>query len=288
MPPQIRPLYVVIAIIAVILISSTIFIVDQREQALVVQFGSPVRVVKEPGLNFKMPLAQEVIYFDKRILDLNAEPREIIASDQKRLIVDSFAKYRIVDPLKFYQSVRNEAGVRGRLNAILDSRLREVLGNVPLNTMLTGERSKVMHEIKQNVGREAQGFGIEVIDVRIMRTDLPQANSENIFRRMQTEREREAKEFRAQGAEEAQRIRSKADRDRTILLAEANKQAELLRGLGDGKATQIHAQAYQQDPDFYKFYRTMQAYREVLKTADTRMILSPDSEFLKFFKDLTN
>lgn len=284
---QIKPIYIILGAVLLLLINSTAFILDQREQALVVQFGEPVRVVKDPGLHFKIPFAQDLITFDKRILDLNADPRELIASDQKRLIVDSFAKYKIVDPLKFYQTVRNEAGMRTRLNAILDSRLREVLGSVPLQALLTGERTKIMHSIKQNVNSEAKSFGIDVVDVRIMRADLPPTNSEAIFLRMQTERQREAKEFRAQGAEEAQGIRSKADKDRTIILAEAQKQSDLMRGDGEGKAAEIHAAAYARDPEFYRFYRSLQAYRESLKNTDTSLILSPDSDFLKFFNDLT-
>jgi membrane protease subunit HflC len=282
-----KPIYLILAFICFLLLNGSMFILDQREQALVVQFGQPMRVVREPGLHFKIPFAQDLIVFDKRVLDLNADPKELIAADQKRLIVDSFAKYRIVDPLKFYQTVRNEAGMRVRLNAILDSRLREVLGSVPLQALLTGEREKIMQDIKQKVNQEAKSFGIDVVDVRIMRADLPPTNSEAIFLRMQTERQREAKEFRAQGAEESQRIRSRADKERTIILAEAQKQSSLLRGAGEGKSTEIYTEAYSRDPEFYRFYRTLQAYRETLKNTDTTLILSQDSEFLKFFNDLT-
>ena len=282
-----KPIYLILAFICLLVLNSAVFLLDQREQALVVQFGQPIRVVRDPGLNFKIPFAQDLIVFDKRVLDLNADPKELIAADQKRLIVDSFAKYRITDPLKFYQTVRNEAGMRVRLNAILDSRLREVLGSVPLQALLTGEREKIMQDIKQKVNQEAKSFGIDVVDVRIMRADLPLTNSEAIFLRMQTERQREAKEFRAQGAEESQRIRSRADKERTIILAEAQKQSSLLRGAGEGKSTEIYTEAYSRDPEFYRFYRTLQAYRETLKNTDTTLILSPDSEFLKFFNDLT-
>lgn len=284
---NIKPIYFIIGFLILITLNSTLFILDQREQALVVQFGQPIREIREPGLNFKIPFAQDLIRFDKRVLDLNADPKELIAADQKRLIVDSFAKYRIIDPLKFYQTVRNEAGMRARLNAILDSRLREVLGSVPLQALLTGERSQIMQDIKLKVNDEAKSFGIDVVDVRIMRADLPQTNSEAIFLRMQTERQREAKEFRAQGAEEAQRIRSRADKERTIILAEAQKQSDLLRGSGEGTAAKIHSDAYERDPEFYRFYRSLQAYRETLKNTDTSLILSPDSDFLSFFNDLT-
>ena len=283
-----KPIHFILLVLLVITLNSTLFILDQREQALVVQFGESMREVRTPGLHFKIPFAQDLIVFDKRVLDLNADPKELIAADQKRLIVDSFAKYRIVNPLQFYQTARNEAGMRVRLNAILDSRLREVLGSVPLQALLTGERGRIMQDIKQKVNEEAKSFGIEVVDVRIMRADLPQTNSEAIFLRMQTERQREAKEFRAQGAEEGQRIRSRADKERTVILAEAQKQASLLRGAGEGKAAEIHAEAYNKDPEFYRFYRSLQAYREVLKNTDTTLILSPDSEFLKFFNELTD
>jgi len=276
--------YILAALVIIFL--GSVYIVDETEQAIVLQFGEPQSGIKKAGLHFKRPFfLQNVVKMDKRILDLNAEPRELIAADQKRLIVDAFAKFRITNPLKFYQTVRNEFGIRTRLNSILDSRLREVLGSVPLSTLLTGERSDIMRQIKDNVNKETEGFGIDVVDVRIMRADLPEENSKAIFKRMQTEREREAKEFRAQGAEEAQRITSRAERDRTVLLAEAEKKAQILRGEGDAEATNIFAEAFGKDPEFFNFYRSMQAYRMTLKKENTSMILSPESDFLHLFSE---
>ena len=271
------------------LIPSTIFVVSQNEQALVLQFGKPIRVIKEPGLNFKTPFLQNVEYYEKRLLDFDADPKEVIAADQKRLIVDAFVRYRITDPLLFKQTVGDEMTMRSRLNAILESSLRQVVGSVPLSSVIAEKRPQIMHQIRTQVNAQAKGtaegnrgFGIDVVDVRIMRADLPAANSEGIYKRMQTEREREAKEFRAKGAEDAQKIRSQADKDRTILLAESESKAQIIRGEGDREASQIFAQAFGQDPDFYQFYRSMQAYRKALSAQDTTVVLSPDGEFLKY------
>lgn len=278
-----RMLYIVIGTVAFLLLISAVFIVDQRRQVLVLQFGEPVRVVKKAGIHLKLPFIQHLETFDNRLLALHAKPSEVIASDQKRIIVDAFVQYKINDPLKFYQTVRSETVASQRLNTFLDSGLRQVLGHHPLSALLTGERTAVMQAIAQEVGSKAAAFGIEVVDVRIMRADLPQKNSESIFLRMQTEREREAKEFRAQGAEEGQRIRSSADKERTIILAEAEKKAEILRGEGDAESTRIFAKAVGQDPEFYAFYRSLQAYRTAMKKDDTSIVLSPNSEFLKYF-----
>lgn len=264
---------------------TSVFIVEQRQQALVLQFGEVTRVIKEPGLKFKVPFIQKVSLFDNRVLNLSADEKEVIAKDQKRLIVTSFAKYRITNPLKFYQTVRDEAGVRSRLNSILDSSLRQILGEVPLATLLTGERSVIMKNIQQLVNTQSADFGIDVIDVRIMRADLPKENSEAIYRRMQTEREKEAKQFRAEGAEVAQQIKSRADKEAKILLAESQLKAQVTRGEGDGISSKIFADAFNQDPEFFNFYRSMQAYRTTLKKGDTTMVLSPDSEFLRFFNE---
>lgn len=285
------------------LFSTSAFVVEQTEQALVLQFGKPVRVVREPGLNFKLPFVQNVERFDKRLLDFDAESNEVIAADQKRLIVDAFVRYRITDPLRFKQTVGNENTMRSRLNSILESSLRQVLGSVPLSDVLSEKRAEIMENIRTQVNEQVQGavvensegeqgsanvrsggFGIEVVDVRIKRADLPPANSEGIYKRMQTEREREAKEFRAKGAEDAQKIRGQADKDRTVIIAEATKKANILRGEGDGQATKIFAGAFGQDQDFFQFYRTMQAYKKTLDKKDTTMVLSPDSEFLKLME----
>jgi len=281
---NIRGFYILLGVIIIFLVMNSFYIVDQRQQAVVVQFGEAVKVVEEPGLKVKLPLIQSVLFFDNRILDLNADPREVIAADEKRLIVDAFARYKIIDPLKFYQTVRDEAGVRNRLNSILDSSLRQVLGSVPLSTLLTGQRPEIMKNITEIVNNQAQNWGVTVLDVRIMRADLPQKNSEAIYLRMQTERDREAKQFRAQGAEEALAIRAKADRDRVILLAEAQKKAQILRGQGDSEAAGIFAEAFSKDPDFASFYRTMQVYRQTMKKDDTTVILSPNGEFMRYFQ----
>jgi membrane protease subunit HflC len=284
----------VVLVVVGFVASGGLFTVHQTQQALVLQFGNPKRlfsadlaVVREPGLTLKLPLIQNVVYLDKRILAYDAPAEEIIASDQKRLVVDAFLRYRIVDPLKFYQSVGNETVARSRLGSVLNSNLRQVLGSVEFANLLTGERTELMERITKGVSNEAVDFGIEAVDVRIKRADLPEANSQAIFRRMQTEREREAKEFRAQGAEISQRIRSRADRERTVLLAEANKQSEILRGDGDGQVVKIFADAFGKDVEFFTFYRSMEAYKKALGDEDTRMVLSPDSEFFRYFGDIT-
>jgi len=272
---------VVVAAIA-ILASSSLFIVGQAEQAIVLQFGDPKRVIREPGLKVKLPFIQNVVYYDKRLLDYAPPAEEVIASDQKRLVVDSFARYRIVDPLRFYQTVGTEALVQARLGATVSGSLRRVIGNVTLAQVLSDERSKILEEIRDDVNKAATAFGIDVVDVRLRRADLPEENSQAIFARMQSEREREAREFRAQGAELAQRIRSRAERERTVIVADAQKQAQILRGDGDGLSIKIYSDAFSQDAAFFAFYRSMQAYRESL-TNDTSMVLSPDSDFFRFF-----
>lgn len=270
-------------LVLLILILSATFKVKQYEQALLLEFGEPQAVITEPGLYFKIPFVQNVVYFDKRILDYDVPKQEIIVSDQKRLVVDNFARYRIVDALKFYQTVGTEEVGRSRLGAILNARAREVLGKVPLITVVSGERATLMDQITDLVNRESKGFGVDVVDVRIRRADLPQENSQAIYRRMQTEREREAKENRARGAEVAQRVRASADRERTVIVAEANREAQIIRGQGDADAVRIFAEAFGKDPDFFAFYRTMEAYRNSLGKEDTTMILTPESEFFEFF-----
>jgi membrane protease subunit HflC len=269
--------------VAALLAASALFTVHQTQQALVLQFGNPKRIVTEPGLHVKIPFIQNAIYIDRRVLDFDAVSEEIILGDQKRLVVDAFARYRIIDPLRFYQSVGSEEVYRGRINTILDASLRKVLGEVPLFTVLSEERGDLMARIRDQADVEAEPFGVDVIDVRIKRADLPAENSQAIYRRMQTEREREAKELRAQGAEMAQRIRARADRERRVLLAEARKEAQIARGEGDGEAVQIFADAFGQDIDFFSFYRSMQAYQDALGDDNTSFVLSPDSEFFRFF-----
>ena len=264
----------------------SVFVVKEINQAIVLQFGDPKRIITTPGLQFKIPFVQNVVFLDRRILSLDPAPEEVIASDQKRLIVDAFARFKIVDPLKFYISVGNERVARSRLATIINSRLRSVLGKQSLATLLSQDRAKQMALIQEGVNTEAQKFGIEIIDVRIKRADLPQANSEAIFRRMQTEREREAKEFRARGAEMAVTITSTADKEVTVILANADKQSEIMKGEGDGLRNKIFADAFGQDPDFFAFYRAMQAYETALIGGETSLIMSPDSEFFKFFGNI--
>jgi len=261
----------------------SLFTVKEINQAIVLQFGDPKKIIAEPGLQVKIPFIQNVVFIDRRILSLDPAPEEVIASDQKRLIVDAYARFRILDPLKFYVSVGDERVARSRLATIINSRLRSVLGTQSLATLLSEDRAKQMAIIQEDVNTEAEKFGIVIIDVRIKRADLPQANSEAIYKRMQTEREREAKEFRAKGAEMAVTITSTADKEVTVLLANAKKQSEIMKGEGDGQRNKIFAQAFGKDPDFFAFYRAMQAYEKALIGGDTSLILSPDSDFFKFF-----
>jgi len=274
----------------VILIAATIFfsvfIVKEVNQAIVLQFGDPKKIITKPGLNFKIPFIQNVVFLDKRILNLDTPPEEVIASDQKRLIVDAFARFQIVDPLKFYISVGNERVARSRLSTIINSRIRSVLGTQRLQTLLSADRTNQMTLIQAGVNNEAENFGIKIVDVRIKRADLPQANSEAIYKRMQTEREREAKEFRAKGAEMAAEITSTADKEVTVILANAEKTSQILKGEGDGQRNKIFAEAFGQDPEFFAFYRAMQAYEKALIGGETSLILSPDSEFFKFFGNI--
>jgi modulator of FtsH protease HflC len=264
---------------------SALFSVNQAQQALVLQFGAPIRPIEDPGLHAKIPFVQNVVYFDKRLLDFDADAQEVIMADQKRLVVDAFARYRIVDPLLFYQTAGNEANMRVRLGAIVTSSLRDVLGKVPFSAVLTEQRAQLMRQISDAVVAQAKSFGVTVFDVRIMRADLHPDNSAAIYGRMQTEREREAKQERAEGAETAQRIRAEAERDRTVILAEAQRQGQILRGQGDADATRIFADAFNRDPEFYAFYRSLQAYRNGLGDGSSTMVLSPDSPFFRYFRD---
>jgi len=275
----ILPLIFVIGLVVYL----SLFTVKEINQAIVLQFGDPKKIVTDAGLQVKIPFIQNVVFLDRRILSLDPPPAEVIASDQKRLIVDAYARFKIVDPLKFYISVGDERVARSRLATIINSRIRSVLGKQSLATLLSEERSTQMSIIQEGVNVEAEKFGITIIDVRIKRADLPQANSEAIYKRMQTEREREAKEFRARGAEMAVTITSTADRKVTVILANAEKQSEIMKGEGDGIRNKIFADAFGQDPEFFSFYRAMQAYETALIGGDTTLILSPDSDFFKFF-----
>jgi len=262
---------------------SSIFTVSQTEQALVVRLGRPVDVVSEPGLNFKAPFIDTVISIDKRILDLENPSQEVIASDQKRLVVDAFSRYRMQDQLRFYQSIGSIQTANIQLTTLLNAALRRVLGEVSFITVVRDERENLMARIRDHLDREADQYGIEVVDVRIRRADLPEQNSLAVYKRMQTEREREAQEFRAQGGQKAQEIRSKADREATVIIADANSTAEQTRGVGDAERNRLFAEAYGRDPEFFAFYRSMSAYETGLRSNDTRFLLRPDSEFFRFF-----
>jgi membrane protease subunit HflC len=275
---------IVLGLVAIAAYSS-LFVVRQTEQALVVRLGEPVRVITEPGLNFKAPLIDTVISIDKRILDLENPAQEIIASDQKRLVVDAFARYSIKNALRFYQTVGSIQAANVQLATLLNAALRRVLGEVSFTNVVRDNRHALMVRIREQLDREADVYGISVVDVRIRRADLPEQNSQAVYQRMQTERQREAAEFRAEGAQRAQEIRSRADREATVIVAEANQKAEQLRGEGDGDRNRIFAEAYGKDPDFFAFYRSMSAYEQGLKANDTRFLLRPDSEFFRFFGD---
>jgi modulator of FtsH protease HflC len=262
---------------------SSVFTVQQTEQALVVRFGAPVDVATEPGLHFKAPFIDAVIPIDKRILDLENPAQEVIASDQKRLVVDAFARYRIKDALRFYQSVGSIQAANIQLSTLLNSSLRRVLGEVSLIQVVRDEREALMGRIRDQLDREAGGYGIQVVDVRIRRADLPDQNSQAVYQRMQTERQREAAEFRAQGNQKALEIKSSADREATVIVAEANSKGEQVRGEGDGERNRLFAEAYGKDPDFFAFYRSMTAYENGLKSSATRFLLRPDSDFFRFF-----
>jgi modulator of FtsH protease HflC len=275
-----------IAVAALFMIgSASLFTVNETQQALVLQFGEWKRTIQKPGLHAKIPFVQNVVMIDARVLDVDPPVEQVILADQKRLEVDAFARYRIVDPLQFFQSAGSEAVAEQRLAAIVNSSLRRVLGNVTLLAVLSNERAKAMTDLKAQVNQEAQRFGIAIVDVRIRRADLPDATSQAVYERMRSEREREAREARAQGNEQAQQIRSRAERERTVILAEAQRDAQILRGEGDNQAIKILAEAGTRNPEFYAFYRSLEAYRVALKGSETVMVLSPDSEFFRYFEN---
>lgn len=281
-----RQLGIAIAVVLIavgILVDASLFIVDQTERALVLQFGKPVRVVADPGLEFKLPFVQNVVYFDRRLLDVEPPPEEVIASDQKRLVVDTYTRYRIVDPLLFYQTVGSEEAIRTRLTAMVSSSLRQVVGKVPLSALLSAQRADIMHLIRDDVHNAAKSFGIDVVDTRIRRADLPTQNSEAIYARMNSERQQQAALYRGEGQQAAQTVRASADREVTVILADAQRDAQQVRGQGDAAATAIYAKAYGQDKNFFAFYRSLEAYRTALVGRNTTFLLSPDSSFFRFF-----
>ena len=265
---------------------SALFTVDQTQQALVLQFGEPKRTIQDPGLAFKIPFIQDTVYYEKRVLSLiPQDAEEVILADQKRLQVDAYARYKINNPLLFFQTVRNEMGARARLESIIDSSVRRVLGRETLASILTGERESINGSIRDEVNQSVQSLGIDIIDVRLRRADYPEATSQNIFNRMKSEREREAKEFRATGEEEAQKIRADAEKTRTVIIAEAKREAQEVRGEGDSDAITIYAESFGRDPEFFSFYRSMEAYKKSIGESGTSMVLSPSSSFFKFFKN---
>jgi membrane protease subunit HflC len=273
----------VVLVVAGILAMSSFFTVDQTEQALVLQFGQPRRVIREPGLWVKRPFVENVILYDTRVLDFEPPHEEVIVSDQKRLVADTYTRYRIVNPLQFYQTVGSEAGVRARLSALVSGSLRRVLGSVTLNDVLSNKRAAIMVQIRDDVAVQAKDFGIDVVDVRLRRADLPEENSQAIYARMQSEREQQARQYRGEGAEAAQNVRANAERERTVILAEAQRDAQRVRGDGDGQSIKIYADAFGQDKEFFAFYRSLQAYRDALNGKDTSFILSPEGNFFRFF-----
>jgi len=284
MSEKILKISIFVAVLTGLLIYSTFFIVKETHQAIVLQLGEPKKVYKDAGLYFKIPLIQNVHFLDKRVIDIDAPAEEVIALDQKRIIVDAYAKFIINDPLKFYISVGNERIAQSRLASIINAKIRGVLGKENLVNLISTNRNKLMSQITKDVAEEAKDFGIDVIDVRIKRADLPSANSEAIFKRMQTERTREAKEFRAQGFEVGQTIKSIADKEVAIILADARKTAQITRGEGDGLRNKIFADAFGRDPEFFSFYRAMQSYeKSLISGSETSLVLSPDSEIFRYF-----
>jgi modulator of FtsH protease HflC len=272
-----------VAAIALIGAYGALFTVYQTKQALVIRFGEPIRVITEPGLHVKWPLIDTVIPVDNRILDLENAAQEVYASDQRRLVVDAFARYRITDVLAFYKTVNNIEAANERLSSLLNAALRRVLAKVTLIQVVRDDRAELMGRVREELDNEARAFGIEVVDVRIRRADLPDQNSQAVYARMQTERQQKAASIRGEGSQKSQEIRAKADRDVTVLVAEAQKQAEQIRGDGDAERNRIFAEAYGKDPDFFAFYRSMQAYETGLKSGDTRLVLRPDSDFFRYF-----
>jgi membrane protease subunit HflC len=283
---NIKNISIGVAALMIFTMMSALFTVNQTQQALVLQFGEPKRIIQDPGLAIKMPFIQDVEYYEKRVLSLiPQDAEEVILADQKRILVDAFARFRIANPLLFYQTVRNEFGARARLESIIDSSVRRVLGSETLASILTGKRNDINNNIRDEVEQSVTSLGIEIIDVRLRRADYPASTSQNIFNRMKSEREREAKEFRATGEEEAQKIRADAEKTRTVIVAEAARQAQENRGRGDSEAIDIYAESFGQDPEFFSFYRSMEAYRKSIGESQTSMVLAPDSEFFKFFKN---
>ena len=285
MKNQIRYIVFALVVLIVITLSGSLYVVNQVEQAIVLQFGEPVRVVQEAGLKMKVPFIQNVVYYDTRLLNLDPPAQEIVLGDKKRLDVDSFTRYQIVDPLRFYQTVRTELQAQSKLEEIVNSSVRNVLGRITLQELLSEKRSQIMSDISNAVKNDAAQIGVKVAEVRIRRADLPIEVLQAINDRMKAERERDAKEARAQGQQAALQIRATADKESTIILAESEKQAQIIKGEGDKTATTIWNKAAGKDPEFYAFYRSMEAYRQSIADGNNKLVLSPDSDFFKYFKN---
>ena len=275
----------IVAIIGFVLFSSSVFTVQENQQVLVMRFGNPKELIVEPGLHFKLSILDQTRVFEKRILNVDPPSEEVLLADQKRLLVDSFARYKIVDSLKFFQTLNNEMGAQTRLYTIINSALRSAMGKATLQDILSVKRDQLMEDIQETVNVEAKRFGIEVVDVRIVRADLPEQVTQATFDRMRSERSREAQEARAEGEQLSLEIKSKADKERTILLAEAQREAETMRGEGDQAAIEIYGKAFSQDPKFYAFYRSLEAYKKSMSNEGTTLLLSPDSDYLEYFKN---
>lgn len=273
----------IVVVVLVIAGANALFTVHQTKQAIVLQFGEAKRVIKEPGLAVKIPVIQETVFYDNRVLDLDPPSFEVLLTDKKRIIIDAYARYQIIDPLQFFRRVRTEATLRDRFGKIINSSLRRVIATVPLRDVLSEKRDDIMAQIQAVVAGPAESFGIKIVDVRIGRTELPTQTRQSVFSRMRTEREREARELRAEGGEEAQKIRAQADLERTVLIADAERQAQILRGEGEGGRNRILGESYGQDPAFFDFYKSLAEYQKNLVDSDTTMVLSPDSEFFRFF-----
>jgi membrane protease subunit HflC len=287
-----RIIWVVFGVVGLLVLLNSFFVITQTQQAIVLEFGKPVKFkdgdktvnfINTPGLKLKVPFIQDVKYFDTRILNFEATDKEVLDLEKKTLTVNAFAKYKIVDPLRFYEKVTDIRGISNNLDKIFEASLRDAIGSIPLSKLLTEARKDVMGQIKGDVSRKARDFGIEVFDVRIVRADLPTENSNAIYKRMYAERNKEAREYRAQGEEEARILRSKADKEVTVILADSGREAQIIKGQGDATAIKTFGAAFSKDREFYQFYRTMQAYRNSIKGENTKMVLSPDSDFLKYF-----
>jgi membrane protease subunit HflC len=286
-----RPKHIALLVVVlggVLLVANALFTVHQTKFAIVLQFGEAKRVVKEPGLAFKIPFVQNVEFYDKRTLDLDPPPFQVLLTDKKWIVIDAYARYRIVDPLQFFRRVKSEVVLRDRFGQIINSSLRRVIATVPLRDVLSDKRDDIMGEIQQAVTAQAESFGIKVVDLRIGRTEYPDQTRESVFNRMRTERQREARELRAQGNEEAQKIRAKADLEKTILIANAERTAQILRGEGEGGRNRILGEAFSKDPEFFDFHKSLAEYQENLVDSDTTMVLSPDSDFFRYFGSLGN